>query len=419
MTLVTKSRVTAIHKYAGKSWRTFGTDTVSSATGTREIWCRQVTKSEGHPWPKGRGQRDVGGEFDTINLTHECSEDGSNTYRVDESPPSAGFVRHYEGSASPQRAGVPTQFSSTATVDGVWTYCPRTSDGGLDAVGSVLIADSLPTNPILSSSVALAELYREGLPSMIGSAFFKQRSDFFRSLGSEYLNYQFGWKPFVADIKAAAKAVMDQELILQQLIRDSGKNVRRKRYLPPVKDTTVATEKVEWPFLVSGAEFTGSPRLRRTETFWTQNYFSGCFTFHFDPMEMSRVQRIAAEARLLWGLELTPEVVWNLAPWSWLIDWISSVGPVLHNVSAFQQDGLVMRYGYVMEENRHAISFTSQGYKPKYGYYPPHSWETFSGIRKTRRKATPFGFGLLTDGFTARQWAILGALGITRTPRSL
>jgi len=38
---------------------------------------------------------------------------------------------------------------------------------------------------------------------------------------------------------------------------------------------------------------------------------------------------------------------------------------------------------------------------------------------KKRVKATPYGFGLDTDAFTPRQWAILGSLGISRGSRLL
>jgi hypothetical protein len=39
--------------------------------------------------------------------------------------------------------------------------------------------------------------------------------------------------------------------------------------------------------------------------------------------------------------------------------------------------------------------------------------------QKRRIKSTPFGFGLSPGSFTARQWSILAALGMTRGPRSL
>jgi hypothetical protein len=132
---------------------------------------------------------------------------------------------------------------------------------------------------------------------------------------------------------------------------------------------------------------------------------------------MSEASRIATQARLLYGLELTPEVVWNLAPWSWLVDWVTNVGSVLHNVSAFQSDGLVMPYAYVMDQSFH---------KTERVIGPFHVFPdiTQKGVqyrsivtkveRKTRIKASPFGISLIESQFTNRQWAILAALGITR-----
>jgi hypothetical protein len=135
---------------------------------------------------------------------------------------------------------------------------------------------------------------------------------------------------------------------------------------------------------------------------------------------MSEVSRIATQARLLYGLELSPEVVWNLAPWSWLIDWVAEVGPLMINVSAFSQDGLVLRYGYVMEENfRRVTRINQRANVPRGTDLPREVRETFTGKRLMRRKATPYGFGLDFGGFSARQWSILGALGITLAPRRL
>jgi hypothetical protein len=129
--------------------------------------------------------------------------------------------------------------------------------------------------------------------------------------------------------------------------------------------------------------------------------------------------RHAAEARKLYGVELTPATVWNLAPWSWAVDWEGNVGDVLHNVSRFAQDGLVMRYGYIMQ-SKIATTTYSLAYEGRFKSAPQQDLQlTIISQSKVRRRATPFGFGFDMTALSGRQSAILGALGISRGPRHL
>lgn len=423
MTLTTKSRVLRTQSRSGL----FTEDWTPSGNGLRlHPWSwtyrdRQVTRSESHAWPKDRGVRDAGGDFDTIKLTFKST--------AEEGPYYAGPHSHVLGSdyyagdmTSSNSRSAPREFRDETLGDlDYFAFCPSSSEEQLMAIGSEFVASSLPTNPTASASVAIAEFYREGVPRMVGSAFLRDRTSFFRSLGSEYLNLEFGWKPLVNDIKQAAKAIFNSEDILKQLARDSGRDVHRRRYSPTQR--WVETPYDSWVPAVSGIAddmFLSGNRHLESHAFERRNWFSGSFTYHFEPARMSEVERIATEARILYGIELTPETLWNLAPWSWLVDWVSNVGPVLHNLSAFQNDGLVMRYGYVMEYNSRNTTYRGDRGAIPYGTdLPTTVTESFHGIRKLRRKATPFGFGMDIAGFSTRQWAILAALGITRAPRTL
>lgn len=392
---------------------------------TYTVLDRQITVSEGHAWPKDRGVRDAGGNFDTVKLTYRNAQ-GLSVFQT--GPRQDAISKNYFiGNLVPNLSsltGYPNDnafVKETATNDEIFGWVPSSSDSELNALGTSFIASTIPTNPVVSGSVALAELYREGLPSLLGHAFLKNNAGFFRSLGSEYLNYQFGWLPFVSDLKNAAEAIMHSHDILQQLKRDSGRDVHRKRTIPrKTVSNTVASLGVPNSSNIEGQAFLSPTTYRVSDILRREQWFSGCYTFHFDPGHMSEIERIATQARLLYGLELTPEVVWNLAPWSWLVDWVSNVGPLLHNVSAFQNDGLVLRYGYVMEKNhRHVVRNNLRGTPRPGGNIPAVVTDSYSGLRKTRRKATPYGFGLDLGGFTNRQWSILAALGITRGPRRL
>lgn len=102
-------------------------------------------------------------------------------------------------------------------------------------------------------------------------------------------------------------------------------------------------------------------------------------------------------------------------PWSWAADWVSNTGDVLHNLSAMSTDGLVMAYGYMMEETSETWTYVNNGAITVSGRVL-NLTQNFRTTTKVRRSATPFGFGLDWAKFTPRQMAILGALSITRKP---
>jgi hypothetical protein len=129
------------------------------------------------------------------------------------------------------------------------------------------------------------------------------------------------------------------------------------------------------------------------------------------------VANIARDADLLLNLSLTPELLWNLAPWSWVADYFANIGDVMTNVSYFSQDNLLLRYGYVMKTLKRSNVYTATGTIPGYG---PTSTSLETGfVYKQRVKATPYGFGFNTGGLNNSQWAILVALGIARAPQLL
>jgi hypothetical protein len=148
-------------------------------------------------------------------------------------------------------------------------------------------------------------------------------------------------------------------------------------------------------------------------------WFSGAFTYHL-PVDLFagvvKDKRLAVAQKLLGG-DVDPEVLWDLAPWSWAVDWFSSVGDVIHNLSAYAKDGLVVRYGYIME---HSIVRDTYSYSGDLGLIPEAKFTgrpadlVLVSEKKLRRRSSPFGFGLALSELTTRQKAIVAALGLSR-----
>lgn len=301
---------------------------------------------------------------------------------------------------------------------------PSYSASNLAAKGTTAVSRVKPTNNVADLGVAVGEIFKEGLPHLMGSVFWKDKTSLAKQAGDEYLNYEFGWVPLVSDIRGASYAVTNAHKELSLYERNSGKVVRRRYEFPIEK-----TEAVEllsgdgvWfsPNFENGITRDSTqpvPRIQKTTKFYRRTWFSGAFTYHLPVGYRSRdwLTRVSAQAGPLLGLELTPNVLWNLAPWSWAIDWFSNVGDVVTNLSDWATDGLVMRYGYIMEHTRHEVTYTmiDPTRFPPYGKHHA-SPLTFLVETKRREKATPFGFGATWNTFTPRQLAIAAALGITR-----
>nr|QDH88736.1 MAG: hypothetical protein H1Rhizo25414_000004 [Leviviridae sp.] len=317
------------------------------------------------------------------------------------------------------------------------TAPPEPSDN-LDALGATAIARCSPTNNIASAANFLAELRADGLPKLFGASILKERLRFHKSLGEEYLNEEFGWKPLIGDLRSIASAVTHSHKVLSQYERDSGKVVRRRYEFP--EETSQSTTFVRnqsaslgtWTGLFNPVYPGGDPleilyyggstgSLYRTRQTWKKVWFSGAFTYHLPSLYNSRIKMVedARHASTLLGLDLTPEVLWNATPWTWAIGWFSNAGDVVANLSDWATDGLVLKYGYIMMHSIVTDTYfvTNRGRLSSPAAQP--SKVVISVETKRRKKATPFGFGLTMGQFTPRQLAITAALGLTKGVKRL
>lgn len=354
---------------------------------------------------------DQGGAF--LQVSHDYSESGNGP----ELHLNGSFGSRYDGYAKAVATGVSEN-------SGFWPLLPLTfwDMSSLNALGAVAIARVSPTNPVADLSTFIGEL-REGLPRL-GIETFRSRSQIARNAGSDYLNLEFGWKPLVSDLQKFAYAVRNKDKILAQYERNSGKPVRRSMELLNEVSTEVevTANKLPPPFPIYFHIDKNIKKgtLRRVRTTNHRIWFSGSFTYYLSLSKDSR-KRFLQEANKLFGVRLTPETVWNLTPWSWAADWVGNLGDVIHNISAFHSDGLVMPYAYLMEEYSISETFELSGVVFNYDSnrpIPGNYSQTFTTTGKKRVSATPFGFGLLPDvNFTSRQKAIIAALGLTKNSR--
>ena len=391
--------------------RNFFGNVVATPSQTHAIKGSQYTESEAHPFisSKKKGVSDLGGEFFTQKKYVIC-DTKSHSYRV-----------VYPGQPLQVTTG-DTCFYATPpwTVD--FHSSPYSADNALDALGATAISIVAPNNPVASLTVALAELRSEGMPKLPAiTSNWKDRTNIARNLGDEYLNVQFGWRPLMNDVTQFGDGVLHAHSLIKQYRRGIGKPIRRNYRFPTVRQVSETITPGVYPISTEGNSdwFSGTGSapgtlIKRTETIRDQ-WFSGCFTYFF-PSNILGSKKLADAAILAreLGLEPSPETVWNVAPWSWAVDWFSNTGDVITNWTRFHEDGLVMRYGYMMEHSICKISYTLVGARSRGGNSFPVSPVTSVIETKVRRKANPYGFGFSWDGLSLFQGSILAALGISR-----
>jgi hypothetical protein len=387
---------------------------VHNATGAEELLI-----TSGHNFTDlGKTNRDVGGDFLVRKNSYaewvDSDVTSGDTYLgerfTNTNNPNVGAYS-YKGKFYAAVANV---------VPSTFPVAPYSTAPQLDAYGTTAIARVLPTNPLADLATFIGEL-REGIPHLAGGDFFRGRTEQLRGIGGAHLGYEFGVKPLVNDLRKFGRSVVDSDEFIRQYERNSGKRLKRRYEFPEIKSVSVLTEADKQPQpvtftnLYNGTAYKGTRTRERSITI--NRWFSGCFTYYLSDSSDSR-KRYTQLANKLFGVRLTPEVIWNLTPWSWAVDWFGNMGDVLHNVSAFQHDGLVMPYGYVMEQVTISDTYRLTGLRFKsYPKFNGALCQTFTTTVKQRRKANPYGFGLDLGSLTSRQWSIIGALGLTRSFR--
>lgn len=296
--------------------------------------------------------------------------------------------------------------------------------GDLVALGVRAISEVNPINPVANAAVTLAELAREGF-NIPGVQLWRDRTNLLRGVAKEFLSAEFGWLPLLDEVKNAASLVNQANAVMEQYKRDDGKLVRRRFDFPIERSTTLTTiaENVE-PHL-GGIPTFSFPKLGplprgkvvKTRQTLRKTWFSGAFTYHIPSDDDSWLGMMSAGnmSNKLLGSTLTPEVLWELTPWSWAIDWFSNTQQVIKNLQNIEIYGSVMAYGYLMDESIICDTYDWIDSRSVSGAknlaVVPVSLES---IKKTRIQANPFGFGVAWEGLSPTQLAIAAALGITR-----
>lgn len=372
----------------------------------------QVTSSESNPYfLLGRGDpRDIGGPFETANIS-------IGPYSLDPL-----LLQHYAGNGSVQYEcytaivpngtvsdllrNIPLQNTLAKANSYMQTRVPSRPDAtALDALGAKAVNAVKPTSPVVDLSMSIGEFISErkffSLPGRAGS------------VEGEYLNYMFGIAPTIADVQDLRTAIEDKEKIIRQYVRDSGRRIRRQYDFPLQTNVTELVTSNVFPASVGApidVNLVSRGTLHTHTRTRTKSWFSGAFTYYLPPEGWSRDLVLMDK---LYGVVPGSALAWELLPFSWLVDYKTSIGAALSNLDSFAQDGLLMPYGYIMHHQQVETEYTWKGDVKEHGSWRSYaSTYTVTTERKMRQPANPFGFGIVPGDLTPRQLSIIAALGL-------
>lgn len=232
---------------------------------------------------------------------------------------------------------------------------------------------------------------------------------------NEFLSYQMAWKPFVSDLYRMTQEFFDWRSRLAKLQRESNKWIRKSGTItegtPEISNREEGSSfgaimpGLSWPYVTGPHDWESYVSV--TQKIW----FVGSFKYYVPKIE-TRGDMFKAVCRL-YGVTLTPDLVWNLTPWSWLIDWFTNAGSVVSNLTDGAVDDVVARNACVMGHTVTQVSQHVQAHLRVNSFPVTHSVTGHKLVEVKRRDAaSPFGFGLSVGDLTLRQSAILAALGL-------
>jgi len=314
---------------------------------------------------------------------------------------------------------------STSGNDPEYSAIPKMSVNDIKYYGNQAINRVRPSKSQANLTQFLGETLLEGIPLYMRSVdSFKaaMRTYGDKSLvgvGSGYLAVSFGLLPIIRDLQKVLRALLDNHKILEQYYRDSGHVVRR-RYDFHEKMETLNFGSRSFVMFSDGASPFGDdyalPQNNFTQRSKERMWFTGAFQYWAPrrPKSMENLSILADQAQLLLCADITPEVVWNVAPWSWLVDYYVGIGDAISIASATNVNSLVVRYGYLMRYKRIINTYKYQ--QATYNGKPIGNVERrLVTTSRERYKATPYGFGINPDTLNAGQIANLAALALSRS----
>jgi hypothetical protein len=222
--------------------------------------------------------------------------------------------------------------------------------------GYGLIRDTLPEHPEFQLLYNVAEL--KDLPEMFRNTLrlFKDlQSQLFsiKGVGNQYLNLKFGWESTLSALKDLLYTPTRIAKRINYLLARRGVATTfrtRKKFLDGVSSIPPSTFPLhgftEYNVVSSGTTSSRDIELR---------CMLNC-TLDFPSILVPEVRSDLWTTLL--GANPTPTDLYNLIPWTWLIDWFSGIGDYLTLIDRVSRDPSLINYGFLSYVSRGKVTYS-------------------------------------------------------------
>jgi len=196
-----------------------------------------------------------------------------------------------------------------------------------------------------------------------------------RKIAEGHLMYAFGVRPFLQDVKKLYEVITDHDRIIQNFLERRG--TIQKRYYREI-DPTIRTD--------TGWCATAHQHLQTRVVVKETREQHATMTYKFDCPDLdTRALKVKALREML-GLRLTPSVIWEAIPFSFVVDWFFRVQDFLES----QEEALIPVTIEVMDYSiscKTTYSYTGDWHMWLTGCGPPWSAvPCYRGSGKTYRR---------------------------------
>jgi hypothetical protein len=242
-----------------------------------------------------------------------------------------------------------------------------------------------------------------------------------KNLADDFLNFQFGWKPFIGDLRSFDYVIQNYHKLSASRKDRNNKWIRKRVPLKtslPVK--TLIDKGLGYkldPFLSIPDYFKSQPTWELWEETTTQISGIGSFKYYLSEFDATLPEfhsgwNQAMRVLDITGFRASPSNIYKAIPWTWAIDWVTNVGDHVDHLNDIWLDNVACKYCYVTQHQVKTRKFIAT---------LPLNTDTlvltFSQVLESKQRdeaSSPYGFSLSWADLSPTQVAIAGALGITR-----
>ena len=373
---------------------------------------------------------DTGHAFGSLKALRSCYSGTLDLYRANR-PSSTNFQGDIWGSAmgptifnaTPYHYGFPDSSTSPLEVD----------NANRQATTNRFFAMTAPDRKEASVGSTLIELIRGDVPSLLKNfrTLMEGRKSVANAIGSEALNLTFGWTPLIQEYANVIKTGMAIE---RTVYYESFRRKRhwvgpsyRKEEQPDVAlsfsttpyDSSSLPEGTIGPALSSSVLYSSQVVTTAVEDYMLTSKYVGLAKAgrranSFSDRAMEVAQRL--------GVVDDPEMLWDLTPYSWLVDWFTTMGESIANARTYAPlngrytaDYAFMTTKHVANKSGGLLRRISEPSQYERGHSLTSARSELSTVSKWRERATPFGFGTQLGSLSASQFGILVALGMAKS----